>query len=112
MGSPELDTGVGIPPEDLPHIFERFYRGDPARARPGPDDRVSSGSGLGLAIVKGLVEATDGGERRQFAGRGDLHSFSPAAGIRRGLIADLFSVVARDSMLRAWAFGRVNRRMK
>jgi signal transduction histidine kinase len=54
------DTGVGVPPEDLPHIFERFYRGDRSRGRPDPDDGLSSGSGLGLAIVKGLVEAMGG----------------------------------------------------
>ena len=54
------DTGVGIPLEDLPHIFERFYRGDPSRTRPELEDRLSSGSGLGLAIVKGLVEAMSG----------------------------------------------------
>jgi signal transduction histidine kinase len=47
------DTGPGIKPEDLPHLFERFYRGDPARGR-------SAGSGLGLAIVKQWVEAHDG----------------------------------------------------
>jgi signal transduction histidine kinase len=54
------DTGIGIPPEDLPRIFERSYRGDRARTLPRPGDRLGSGSGLGLAIVKGLVEAMGG----------------------------------------------------
>jgi signal transduction histidine kinase len=54
------DTGIGIPPEDRPHIFERSYRGDRARTLPRPGDRLGSGSGLGLAIVKGLVEAMEG----------------------------------------------------
>ena len=46
------DTGLGIPREELPHIFERFYRGGQGRTR--------GGSGLGLAIVRGIVEAHGG----------------------------------------------------
>ncbi len=48
------DSGRGIRPEDLPHIFEHFYRTDEARAR------SSGGTGMGLAIVKSLVEAHGG----------------------------------------------------
>lgn len=48
------DSGPGIDPEDLPHVFERFYRGDKSRHRDG------AGSGLGLAIAKSLTEAQGG----------------------------------------------------
>lgn len=48
------DSGEGIPPEELPLIFERFYRGDRSR------NRSTGGAGLGLAIARGLVEAHQG----------------------------------------------------
>jgi signal transduction histidine kinase len=48
------DTGVGIAAADLPHIFERFYRADPAR------NRCSGGSGLGLSIARWIVEQHQG----------------------------------------------------
>jgi heavy metal sensor kinase len=60
------DTGIGIAAEHLPHIFERFYRADPARGRTG-----GSSSGLGLSIVEWVVRAHGGtvsGESR--LGRG------------------------------------------
>lgn len=64
------DTGIGIAPEHLPHLGERFYRVDAARARPdssGPE----AGSGLGLAICRGIVEAHGGAIRFESAvGRG------------------------------------------
>ncbi len=48
------DTGPGVPPEDLPYVFERFWRGEKSRSR------AAGGSGLGLAIARQLVEMHGG----------------------------------------------------
>jgi len=68
------DTGEGIASSDLPHIFERFYRGQPARTR---DEDGQRGTGLGLAIASGLVEAHGGKiEVQSEPGRGTTFSFT------------------------------------
>ena len=61
------DNGEGIRAEDLPHVFDRFYRGDPSRSR------HTGGAGLGLAICRAIAETAGGGiEISSEVGRGTL----------------------------------------
>ena len=60
------DDGAGVPPEQLPKLFDTFYRGDAARTLPG------SGSGLGLAVVKKAVEEMGGSVRAENGTGGGL----------------------------------------
>jgi signal transduction histidine kinase len=65
------DTGEGIRAQDLPHIFERFYRGDASRSR-----ARGSGAGLGLAIARGIVRAHGGDIQVQSeSGKGTQFTF-------------------------------------
>jgi two-component system sensor histidine kinase BaeS len=71
IGVEVSDTGEGIPEEELPNIFERFYRVDKSRTR------ASGGRGLGLTIAKRLVEAHDGKiEVSSESGKGTSFSFT------------------------------------
>ncbi|GAB4577345.1 MAG: HAMP domain-containing sensor histidine kinase [Anaerolineales bacterium] len=64
------DTGVGIPPEHLPHVFDRFYRVDKSRSRAG------GGSGIGLTIARHLIEAHGGNIWAESEGKGAGSQFS------------------------------------
>jgi signal transduction histidine kinase len=56
-----LNQFLGFLAQDLPHVFDRLYRGDPARARDSSDPTLSRpGSGLGLAIAKEIIQAHGG----------------------------------------------------
>src|ERR1700752_115697 len=70
------DTGVGVAPEHLPRLFDRFYRADVAR------DRQHGGAGIGLSIAKALVEAHDGHIEAHSDGHGTGCTFSVTLPLR------------------------------
>jgi two-component system, OmpR family, sensor histidine kinase BaeS len=79
------DTGVGISPEDLPRVFDRFWRAEKSRSR------ATGGSGLGLALVQELVRAHDGRiDVESMAGRGSrFRVHLPIAGAEEQTLVDL-----------------------
>ena len=71
------DTGVGIPPEDVPRIFERFYKVSRARSRTEAIGAGGRGSGLGLSIARHVVEAHGGRIKAESApGKGSTFTFT------------------------------------
>jgi heavy metal sensor kinase len=83
------DTGVGIPPEDLPHVFDRFYRVDKARSR------AQGGTGLGLSIARWIAEA-HGGQLRVTSQVGQGSTFTLSLPL---LPEQLSSEAARTTLL-------------
>ena len=71
------DTGIGIPPEHLPHLFTRFYRVDKSRSRAG------GGSGIGLTIARHLVAAHDGEIWADSPGHGKGSTFGFSLPLRK-----------------------------
>jgi signal transduction histidine kinase len=85
------DTGSGIRPEDLPYVFERFYRADHSRTR------ATGGAGLGLAIARQLVEAHGGYIRVDSQiGEGSRFAFTLPIAFRSSL-AGMVAPAARQS---------------
>jgi len=77
------DTGIGISPEDLPRIFERFYKVNQARSRANFIDPGGGGSGLGLAIARHVVEAHGGRIKAEsVVGQGSTFSFTLPVTVR------------------------------
>lgn len=79
------DTGCGIPPEDLEHLFERHYRGVQAESE-------IPGTGLGLAIAKELVEKM----------QGEIQLFSPASSSQRSEVRAFISEEGRGTTVIVW----------
>jgi two-component system, OmpR family, phosphate regulon sensor histidine kinase PhoR len=65
-----IDTGVGIPPKDLPFVFDKFYRAE-------ANNRIAPGTGLGLALVRHIVQTVHGGRvwAESRLGKGSLFAF-------------------------------------
>ena len=80
-----MDSGAGIAPEHLPHVFERFFRVDKARSR------TLGGSGIGLTIAKALIEAQGGRiwAKSDGLGHGATFSFVLPVAITSSLSPDL-----------------------
>ncbi len=87
------DTGIGIPPEDLPRIFERFYKVNQARSKADFIDTGGGGSGLGLAIARHVVEAHGGRIKAEsVVGQGSTFSFNLPVTVHKWLHITTFTL--------------------